>query len=102
MLSDFHTVMLYMTLTVRHHVLSDCPLISVYDHILSGAVKCTLYTCCISCKVLVGKQTLLHCIREVVFFPHCGYHHHHYHHHPHVVCLTCPYPLQMNSSESAI
>lgn len=88
MLSGFHRVMLYMTLMVRHHVLSGCPLISVYDHILSGTVKCTLYKCCIWCKVLLGKQILLHYIREMVFFPHCRYHHHYHHDHHHVVCLS--------------
>jgi hypothetical protein len=66
--------------------------------ILSDAVEYTLYRCCIWCHVLVTNQTLLYCIREIVFFPHCGHHHHHHHHHHyhhhHVVCLTTgPWPL---------
>ena len=92
MFPEFHRDLLYMTLMVRHHVFPDRPLISVYGHILSDAVQYTLYKCCIWCNDVVRNQTLLYCITEMVFFPHCGYHHHHRHHH--VVCLTTgPQPL---------
>ena len=67
MLSDFHRVMLYMTLMVRHHGLADRPLISVYGNSLSDAVQYTLYKC-IWCNVLVRNHTLFYCIRKLSSF----------------------------------